>query len=164
MQPAGKTQCFSGVFCPQPHKSPLPRISYFENLKGGIALSAKGYIQVHAFTSNAQIPLENVTVQVTNSQGEAIALRLTNRNGRLDSPVEIEVPDRSASQSPDTGVIPFTRVNIYARLENYEQIEVENVQVFAGTVTDQNLVLIPLSELPNAWNKTEMFNTPAQNL
>ena len=55
-------------------------------------------------------------------------------------------------------------VNIYARLENFEQIEAENVQVFAGTVTNQNLEMIPLSELPDKWTKAEIFNTPPQNL
>lgn len=101
---------------------------------------------------------------ILSPEGDAIAARLTNKSGILDIPVEITVPDRSASQSPDTGIVPFTRVNIYARLENYEQIEAENVQVFAGTVTTQNLEMIPLSELPNQWNKAEVFDTPAQNL
>ncbi len=91
-------------------------------------------------------------------------MRLTNRNGLLDAPIEIDVPDRSASLSPNTGVIPFATVNLYARLENYEEIEVENLQVFANTVSDQNLKLIPLAELPDTWNKAEIFNTPPQNL
>lgn len=91
-------------------------------------------------------------------------MRLTNRSGMFDFPVEISVPDLSASQSPNTGVIPFTTVNLYARLEDYEEIFAEHIQLFANTVTDQNLELIPLSELPEAWNKAEVFDTPAQNL
>ena len=91
-------------------------------------------------------------------------MRLTNRSGILDTPIEIPVPDLSASQSPNTGIIPFTVVNLYGRLENFEQIEIENLQVFADTVTDQDLKFIPLSELPEQWTKTEIFNTPAQNL
>ena len=82
----------------------------------------------------------------------------------LDTPVEIIVPDLSASQSPNTGVIPFATVNLYARLENFEQIEIENLQVFANTITDQDLKMIPLSELPQQWTKKEIFNTPIQNL
>lgn len=91
-------------------------------------------------------------------------MRLTNRSGRLDEPIEIIVPDLSASQSPNTGIIPFAAVNLYARLKNFEQIEIENLQVFAGTVTDQDLKMIPLSELPDRWTETEIFDTPAQNL
>lgn len=132
-------------------------------MKGGIYLASTGYIQVHAYTSNARIPLQNVAVMVTTPNGDAIAMRLTDRNGRIE-PIAITVPDRAASQEPDTGIVPFTDVNIYARLENYEQIEAENVQVFANVITDQNLEMIPLSELPDKWTQTEIFNTPAQNL
>lgn len=127
-------------------------------------MSAKGYIQVHAYTSYAQIPLKDVAVSVTDTSGAAIALRLTNRSGFLDSPIEIDVPDLSAGQTPNTGVIPFAVVNLYARLNNYEAIEIENLQVFPNNTTLQNLEMIPLSELPNSWNKLEIFNTPPQNL
>ena len=127
-------------------------------------MSAKGYIQVHAYTSYAQIPLKDVAVSITDSGGASIALRLTNRSGFLDEPVEIDVPDLSAGQSPNTGIIPFTSVNLYARLGNYEAIEIENLQVFANTTTLQNLEMIPLSEFPDSYNRFEIFNTPAQNL
>lgn len=91
-------------------------------------------------------------------------MRLTNRSGTLDKPVEITVPDVTASQSPNSGTIPFTAVNLYARMENFETIEIENLQVFPNTLTVQNLPMIPLSEFPDLWNKTEIFNTPPQNL
>lgn len=127
-------------------------------------MSAFGYLQVRAYTSYAQIPLKDVAVTVTDLNGAAIAMRLTNRSGLLDTPLEIEVPDLSASQAPNTGIIPFASVNLYARLENFEEIEVERIQIFANTVTVQNLAFIPLSELPGTWNKTEIFDTPSQNL
>ena len=128
-----------------------------------IPLSAIGYITVRAYTSTAQIPLSDVAIAITNPEGEPIALRLTDRNGRID-PIAIEVPDLSASQRPDTGIIPYTQINIYARKEDYEQIEAENVQIFAETVTDQDLQMIPLSELPDSWTKAEIFRTTPQNL
>lgn len=133
-------------------------------MKGGIFLSAKGYIQVRAYESYAQIPLKDVAVSVTQAGSGAVALRLTNRNGMLDAPIEVTVPDFSESQSPNTGAIPFAVVNLYARLENYEAIEIENLQIFANTTTVQDLEMIPLSELPDRWNKLEIFNTPPQNL
>ena len=45
-----------------------------------------------------------------------------------------------------------------------EEIEIENLQIFANTVTMQNLEMIPLAELPESWNKIEVFETPPQNL
>ena len=127
-------------------------------------LSAIGYLQVQAYTSYAQIPLQDAAVTITDKSGSAIAMRLTNRSGLLDTYVEIPVPELSASQSPNTGIIPFSAVNIYARKTNFEEITINDVQIFPDTVTLQNLELIPLSELPQSWNKSEKFETPSQNL
>ena len=126
-------------------------------------MSAVGYIQVHAYTSKARLPLKDVAVTVTAEDGTAIAMRLTDRSGQI-SPIEIPVPDKSESQTPDAGERPFAVVNLYARTKGFEQIENENLQVFADTTTDQNLEFIPLSEFPNAWNQTVIFDTPPQNL
>lgn len=122
-----------------------------------------GYIQVHAYTSRARFPLADVAVAVTAPDGTALALRLTDRSGRID-PISIPVPDRSLSQSPDPGEMPFTQVNLFARGSGFEQIEIELLQVFAGTTTDQDLEMIPLAELPDRWDQTEIFDTPTQNL
>ena len=133
-------------------------------MKGGIFISTTGYIQVHAYTSYARIPLQYVAITVTDVSGDAIAMRLTNRSGMLDKQIPIEVPDASAGQAPNTGVIPYSVVDLYARLENFEEIHIEKLQVFANTVTDQDLEMIPLSELPENWNQAEIFETPPQNL
>ena len=126
-------------------------------------MSATGYIQVHAYTANARLPLQDVAVTVTAEDGTAIALRLTDRSGRI-RPIGIPVPDKAESQTPNGAQRPFAAVNLYARIKGYEQIENENLQVFADTTTDQNLEFIPLSELPGQWNQTAIFDTPPQNL
>ena len=126
-------------------------------------MPSSGYIQVNAYTSNARIPLRDVAITVTASDGTAIAMRVTDRNGKIE-PITVPVPDLAASQTPETGIIPFARVNLYARLSGYVQIENEDLQVFADTITNQNLEMIPLSELPSSWGKKELFYTPAQNL
>ena len=123
-----------------------------------------GYLQVRAFVSSARIPLANVAVSVQTPQGTLLAARLTNRSGMLDTPIPIEVPPRTAGLTPDTGVVPFAQVNLFARKKAYEQIESENVQIFPGVITTQNLPMIPLAEFPDAYDKSEIFNTPPQNL
>lgn len=118
---------------------------------------------MHAYTSYAMLPLADVAITVTASDGTAIAMRITDRSGQI-TPIEIPVPDKAASQEPGSGEKPFTNVNLYGRLKGYEQMEFENLQVFADTTTDQNLDMIPLSELPGKWNQMAVFDTPAQNL
>lgn len=126
-------------------------------------MSSTGYITVRAYAGKAQLPLQDVAIAITDPEGNAIALRLTDRSGKIE-PVPIRTPDLASGLEPDTGITPYTQVNIYARLRNYEQIEVENVQVFPDTVTDQDLEMIPLAELPDSWTKTEIFKTTPQNL
>ena len=126
-------------------------------------MPATGYIQVRAYTSTAQFPIEDVAITVTATDGTAIAMRLTDRNG-LISPIEIRVPARVESLQPNPPERPFAIVNLYARARGYEQIEAENLQVFADTTTYQNLEMIPLAELPATWDQTVIFNTPPQNL
>ena len=127
-----------------------------------IILASTGYITVHAYTSYAQLPLEDVAISITSEDGTAIAMRLTDRSGRI-TPVEVPVPERSESQAPGVQS-PFTLVTIHARLKGYAQVQARNVQLFAGTTTLQNLEMIPLSELPDSRNKVEIFPTPPQNL
>lgn len=122
-----------------------------------------GYIEVLATSSRAQIPLEDVAIAVTATDGTALAMRLTDRNG-LITPIEIPTPELSAGQQPDTGILPYTAVNVYARLDGYEQTENENLQIFPSTTTRLVLQMIPLAELPDSWDKTILYNTPPQNL
>lgn len=145
------------------HLCTAGRIYCFENSKGGIFLPATGYLQVRAYSSFAQIPLKDVSITVTATDGTALSMALTDRSGKI-TPIPLPTPDRSASQSPDPGEIPFAVVNLNARLPGYEQITVENLQIFADTVTSQDLEMIPLSELPSQWSKSEIFDTTPQRL
>ena len=126
-------------------------------------MSATGYIKVHAYTSNAMLPLEDVAITVTAEDGTAIAMRLTDRSG-LTEAIELPVPDKSDSQQPDPPETPYARVNLYAKKKGYEQIDSENIQIFADTTTIQNLMMIPLSELPAQWDQAILLDTPPQNL
>lgn len=118
---------------------------------------------MRAYTSRAQIPLQDVAISVTAKDGTAIATRITDRNGLTD-PIAVPVPDLSAGQTPDTGVLPFTQVNLYARLSGFEQQENNDLQVFPDTVTTLDLEMIPLSELPDSYKRINVFDTPRQNL
>lgn len=125
-------------------------------------MPAFGYIQVKAYTSRAKLPLEDAAVSVVDENGRLLGLRTTNSSG-MTTPIRLEVPDLSQSQTPGNGR-PFVTVNIYTRAEDYEQVLIRGVQVFANTVTTQEVQFIPLSELPGSWNRVEIFDIPPQNL
>ena len=126
-------------------------------------MSAIGYIQARAFTSSAQIPLRDVTVIITAPDETAIAMRVTDRSG-LIAPIEIPVPDLSESQDPGSPERPYALVNMYAYRNNFGVFESRNIQVFADTTTFQNIMLIPLSQLPSGTEDSMNVTTPPQNL
>lgn len=125
-------------------------------------MSAVGYIQAKAYASRAKLPLEDVAVSIVDDAGKLLGLRTTNSSGQT-TPIRLTVPDRADSQSPGQRK-PFVTVNLYARAEGYEQILIRGIQVFADTVTEQELQMIPLAELPGSWNRVEVYDTPPQNL
>lgn len=122
-----------------------------------------GFLNVRAYTSKAKIPLKNVSIAVLSGDGTTLALRLTDRSGRL-RPIPIPVPQFSESQNPDPMEVPYTTVNLYARIKDYEQISAEGIQIFADTTTNQDLEMIPLSEFPDSFDKSVNYQTPPQNL
>ena len=125
-------------------------------------MSAVGYIQATAYASRAKLPLEDVAISIVDDEGRLLGLRTTNSSGKI-TPIRLTVPDRAESTTPGQSK-PFVTVNLYARAEGYEQILIRGIQVFADTVTDQELQMIPLAELPGSWNRVEVYDTPPQNL
>ena len=129
-------------------------------------MAATGTILTRVFTSRAQIPVAGATVAFTQRGTEGrhtlLALLVTDANGRT-TPVQVETPDASASESPGT-VTPFAVCDIWAETPGYELLVVENVQIFAGTQTLQELELIPLPEQTAPPSRTEIVHTPPQNL
>lgn len=126
-------------------------------------MSDIGYLQARAYASSAQLPLRDVAVSITDEDGNAIAMRLTDRSGVI-SPVQIPVPDRFESQEPDAEETPYSLVNLMAYRKGYDTIEAKHLQVFAGTVTYQELEMIPMSEHSATNEDTIFYDTPSQDL
>lgn len=129
-------------------------------------MASFGTIIARVYTSRAVIPVAGATVAVTRKSGSGkhvlIAVRVTDENGKT-APVSIATPDPSQSASPGAPD-PFTLCDVWAVAEGYEMIQVEDVQIFPGTETVQNLELIPLPELANPSGRTEVVQITPQNL
>lgn len=128
-------------------------------------MSASGLLSVRVYTSIAQLPISGATVTVTEKTPEGdrlIAQRITDDSGRIPL-LTIATPERSDSLSPGAAV-PYTRVDILAEEPDYERVLVEDAQIFADVLTQQNLELIPIEEQPQVWNMTEVFPVTAQPL
>ena len=128
-------------------------------------MPTNGFLTVRTYTSAAQLPVEDVTVSVTRSGpngARLFATRITDESG-LAGPIAIPAPDRSESRQSGA-VAPFTTVDIIADHPDYERVLVENAQVFAGILSQQEIALIPLEARPEVFNMTETFQITPQPL
>ncbi len=128
-------------------------------------MAADGYLIIRTYTSAAQLPVAGATVSVT-EQGEngarLIATRITDRSGRT-TPIKITTPDRSESLTPGQP-LPFKDVNITIDKTGFDRVLIENAQLFAGIITEQNVEMLPLGEHPDAFNMTELIDITPQAL
>ena len=129
-------------------------------------MEAVGTILTRVYTSRAQIPVAGATVAFTQRGTEGrhvlLAVRTTDGSGRT-APVQVATPNASASENPGTAE-PFAVCDIWAESPGYELLVVENVQIFPGTQTLQELELIPLPEQTSALLPENPVNIPPQNL
>lgn len=122
-----------------------------------------GFLQVRAYTSDALIPLEGTAITVLGTDGSLLAARLTDSGGQI-KPIPIPAPDAADSRSPGYTGQPFTQVVLRAQKPYYEQIQVNEVQIFPGITTVQPLEMIPIALYPDRLDGTEYFDVPPQNL
>ena len=128
-------------------------------------MPTNGFLTIRTYTSAAQLPVEDVTVSVTrpDSKGTRLfATRITDESG-LAGPIAIPTPDRSESLQAGVAA-PYTTIDIIADHPDYERVLVENAQVFAGVLSQQDIALIPLEARPEVFNLTETFQITPQAL
>ena len=129
-------------------------------------MAPNGNIISYAFTSAGRIPLSDVVVRILTSSNEGkedlMNVQMTDRDGKTNA-VPVDTPPPEKSMLPGNGR-PFNIVTMTAELPGYEQIRVENVQIFPNTQTVQYFQLIPLKANPENVTPEELFIIPPQNL
>ena len=130
-------------------------------------MAQSGTLGVRVFASRAQLPVEGATVVITQKTGngkhKVLSLQETDRNGSV-RPITVPTPNVGESTRPNGGAQPFARCDIWVEHEGYEVLIVEDVQVFPGQMSLQQVELNPLVR-GEAWTeRTEVRPIPAQTL
>ena len=125
-----------------------------------------GTVQVHVYTSRANLPLEGATVVITQRDdlGRDILLstQKTDESGNT-APITIAAPPRSGSLSPGERQA-FSYVDITADAPRYERVVIRDVQIFPGIVSLQAVQMLPLTGLTPEAGTAEEFVIPPQTL
>ena len=143
---------------------PVPETRHPE---GGVFLSAHGTIVARVYTSNAMLPIAGAAVAFTrrNAAGrsELLAFRITNYDGYTE-PVTVDTPEQNGTTLASSGRNPYAQVTLAVDQPGYDRVIVTGAQVFTGTQTLQELMLLPTPSLPETYSRTERIDIPAQEL
>lgn len=124
-----------------------------------------GLLTVRISTSDAELPIEDATVTVTQDTPggvKLLAVRISDRSGVVPN-IAIVTPALNESLSPG-GPIPYTSVDITVDRPGYDRALIENVQLFPGIQSQQDVTLVPQSRTPDAFNMTDVTVITPQDL
>ena len=111
-------------------------------------MATSGTLLTRTFTGRGELPLAGVTVSVVrrDPQGRMELLSVLVSDAVGDTvPIVIETPHLDLSQSPGNPV-PYAVVDIWADRQGFELLVIEDVQIFPGVTSIQELPLIPRPE------------------
>ena len=108
-----------------------------------------GYLIVKVSTARGVIPLVGATVNIRESKDENSSVLFslqTDRDGRTEK-ISLPTPPRSASQSPNSGTVPYALYNIDVFYDGYVPLFFQNVPIFPTVTSIQPAVMVPLPDL-----------------
>ena len=126
-----------------------------------------GRLSVRVYTTQAELPLEGASVAVLQKgrfgRYDLLSIQAADRSG-LIQPVEIPTPAAAAGLTSNTGDVPYALCTVWAEYPGYYMLEVENVQIFPGVETVQNMELTPLVRGQSSLQQRTVRDIPAQDL
>lgn len=109
-------------------------------------MSQSGSLAVRVFTSRAQLPISGATVIISkraeDNRHQVYSIQSTDESGNT-KPFQLEAPDADLSQTPGS-VSPFSSYALVVEHPGYYLATYEQLQVFPGVETVQNVALTPL--------------------
>lgn len=113
------------------------------------------------------LPLAGASVaftrQTAEGNAELLAFRITNYDGYTE-PVTVDTPELNGTTLASSGRTPYAQITVAVDQPGYDRVVVSGAQVFTGTQTLQELMLLPTPSLPERYSRTERINIPAQEL
>lgn len=130
-------------------------------------MAQSGTLHVRVYASQAEIPVVGAAVIVA-SRGrdgkyQLISLQETDDSGNI-KPVRVDAPPAAESTGPEQTEQPFAVVDVWVEHPGYEVMWLEQVQVFAGQQTVQQVELNPLVAGESWTERTDVRPIPPQEL
>lgn len=128
-------------------------------------MAQSGTLFVRAFVSRAQLPVSGATVIVSapdnDGRHKLLAIRQTNESG-VAGPITLEAPDTAGSLTPGHNGTAFSVYTLVVEHPDYQLAVFDQLQVFPGVETVQDVPLIPLSA--NEKDRSDLVTVTPQPL
>jgi len=116
-----------------------------------------GSLIVRTFTSQAQLPVSGATVIISSRAQDGrqnlYSIQTTDESGNT-KPFQLEAPDEALSMGPGQAT-PFSNYSLVVEHPEYFLAAFEQLQVFPGVETVQDVALIPLPQPSDGGDSTD---------
>ncbi len=125
---------------------------------------ASGTLVTRVFTGRAELPIAGAAVSVVRKDGDRLldllTVQVSGRGGDTEA-FSIETPSEDLSQSPGNPQ-PYALVDLWVDRQGFQLLVVEDVPVFPGVTSVQDLPLVPMPE--DGGRGGESVEIPPQDL
>lgn len=128
-------------------------------------MAQSGTLIVRTFLSSGQLPISDATVIVSTPDGNGrqklLSILRTDQSG-VAGPITLEAPNKSESLSPVHNGSAFSNYTLVVEHPDYQLALFDNLQIFPGVETVQDIPMIPLSA--NGRNESDLTTVTPQPL
>lgn len=128
-------------------------------------MADSGTLIVRTFVSRAQLPVSDATVIISSPGADGrqklVSILRTNESG-VAGPITLEAPAAAGSLSPGHNSSAFSSYTLVVEHPNYQLALFDQLQIFPGVETVQDVPLIPLSA--NGRNESDLTTVTPQPL
>ena len=138
-----------------PQFPPEPKYATYEDfIKANNRL---GSLSFRTYTARNALPVPNANIVVFKEIGgkRHIFYNLTTDRSGQTKEVTIPAPPSSLSQSPNSGIQPYSLYDAEITAEGFNPVSIKNLPVFEGIVSVQRAAMVPSAGMPSGETITE---------
>lgn len=129
-------------------------------------MASTGYLRAQLYTGRQALPVADVAVSIIQKEKDGkeklIAFRQTDLSGKTER-VELITPNLEYSTSPQEEK-GFSSYDVRLCHPAYYSVLIENVQVFSGIESIQEMEMIPLEEFSDPSQRSRTYIVTPQDL
>lgn len=111
-------------------------------------MATSGTLVTRVFTGRGELPVSGATVSIVQRDKEGrmdlLSIQVSGPEGET-GPFVIQTPHLDLSQSPGQPT-PYAAVDLWVDRQGFQLLIIEDVQIFPGVTSVQDLPLIPMRE------------------